>query len=400
MPKKRRTSKKNSTVTFLTLGLLVVLGIVFSLTGQDPGGLFATLTPTTSAAPATSTAPVVNVPTSANASGAWWEVYFTDPLNINDPNNWQASVAGRLVEKINAAQTSIHIASFEFDLTPVADALIAARQRGVDVRWVTDDENGLEADEDPGHGQFAMLQAAGIEVRSDERSALMHNKFWIFDRQTVWTGSTNITGSGVFKQNNNALVIHSPQLAEIYEAEFDEMWNGQFGPRSPSQLDTQAAVVNGSNMVVVFTSEDSALEDAIIPVVLGAQSSIRFLAFSFTDYPLAQAMIDRAAAGVSAAGVYEKFGSETDAAEMDTLLCGGVPVRQDGNSGFMHNKLIIIDDRIVITGSLNFSTNAEDNNDENVIIIDNPEIAQLYVQEFDRIWSLAIDPDPASIACS
>jgi phosphatidylserine/phosphatidylglycerophosphate/cardiolipin synthase-like enzyme len=282
----------------------------------------------------------------------------------------------------------------------VAEALIAARQRGVDVRWVTDDENGLEADEDPGHGQFAMLQAAGIEVRSDERSALMHNKFWIFDRQTVWTGSTNITGSGVFKQNNNALVIHSPQLAEIYEAEFDEMWNGQFGPRSPSQLDTQAAVVNGSNMVVVFTSEDSALEDAIIPVVLGAQSSIRFLAFSFTDYPLAQAMIDRAAAGVSAAGVYEKFGSETDAAEMDTLLCGGIPIRQDGNSGFMHNKLIIIDDRIVITGSLNFSTNAEDNNDENVIIIDNPEIAQLYVQEFDRIWSLAIDPDPASIACS
>ncbi len=400
MPKKRRTSKKNSTVTFLTLGLLVVLGLVFSLTGQDPGGLFATLTPTTDAAPATSTAPVVNVPTSANASGAWWEVYFTDPLNINDPGNWQASVVGRLVEKINAAQTSIHIASFEFDLTPVAEALIAARQRGVDVRWVTDDENGLEADEDPGHGQFALLQAAGIEVRSDERSALMHNKFWIFDRQTVWTGSTNITGSGVFKQNNNVLVIHSPQLAEIYEAEFDEMWNGQFGPRSPSQLDTQAAVVNGSNMVVVFTSEDSALEDAIIPVVMGAQSSIRFLAFSFTDYPLAQAMIDRAAAGVSAAGVYEKFGSETDAAEMDTLLCGGVPVRQDGNSGFMHNKLIIIDDRIVITGSLNFSTNAEDNNDENVIIIDNPEIAQLYVQEFDRIWSLGTDLDPASIACS
>lgn len=399
MPKKRRTSKTNSTVTLLTLGLLVVLGIVYSLTGRDPAEIFATLTPTTAQLPATATAPVVVAPTSANASGAWWEVYFTDPLNISDPGNWQASVAGRLIEKINAAQTSIHIASFEFDLTPVADALIAARQRGVDVRWVTDDEHGLEADEEPGHGQFALLQEAGIEVRSDERSALMHNKFWIFDRQTVWTGSTNITESGVFKQNNNALVIHSPKLAGIYEAEFDEMWNGQFGPRSPSQLDTQAAVVNGSNMVVVFTSEDSALEDAILPVVLGAQSSIRFLAFSFTDYPLAQAMIDRAAAGVSAAGVYEKFGSETDAAEMDTLLCAGVPVRQDGNSGFMHNKLIIIDDRIVITGSLNFSTNAEDNNDENVIIIDNPEIAQLYVQEFDRIWSLAVDPDPAKFAC-
>jgi phosphatidylserine/phosphatidylglycerophosphate/cardiolipin synthase-like enzyme len=62
----------------------------------------------------------------------------------------------------------------------------------------------------------------------------MHNKFWIFDRQIVWTGSTNITKSGIYTQNNNVLVIRSPELANIYEREFDEMWNGQFGARSPS----------------------------------------------------------------------------------------------------------------------------------------------------------------------
>lgn len=399
MPRKRRTTRANSSITLLTLVILVVLGGIYTLTGNDLGGIFPELTPTPAGLPATATSPVVSGPTAVNASGTWWEVYFTDPVNINDPNDWQSSVAGRLVEKINAAQTSIHIASFEFDLTPVAEALIAARQRGVDVRWVTDDEHGLEADEEPGHGQFAMLQEAGIEVRSDSRSALMHNKFWIFDRETVWTGSTNITLSGVFKQNNNVLVIQSPQLAAIYENEFEEMWNGQFGPRSPSQLEDQAAVVNGSNMVVIFTSEDSALEGAIIPVVLGAQTSIRFMAFSFTDYPLAQAMVDRAAQGVDVSGVYEKFGSETDAAEMDTLLCGNVPVRQDGNPGFMHNKVIVIDDRIVITGSLNFSSNAENNNDENVIIIDHPDIASLYIQEFERVWNMALDPDPARFTC-
>ncbi len=108
---------------------------------------------------------------------------------MKNPQEWQGSIEGRLIEKINAAQTSIHIASFEFDLTPVADALIAAKKRGVDVRWVTDDESGLGADEDPGRGQFAMLQQAGIEVRSDDRSALMHNKFWIFDGKILWTGS-------------------------------------------------------------------------------------------------------------------------------------------------------------------------------------------------------------------
>ena len=390
MPRRRRTvSKTNASLTlFLLIGLLI-LGIYFAATGRDPIGIFGT----------ESTTPVANVPTAVNASGTWWEVYFTDPVHVNDPSNWQSSVAGRLIEKINAAQSSIHIASFEFDLTPVAEALIAAKQRGVDVRWVTDDENGLEADSEPGHGQFEMLQNAGIEVRSDERSALMHNKFWIFDGQTVWTGSTNITESGVFKQDNNAIVIQSPQLAAIYENEFQEMWNGEFGPRSTSQLAQQSVVVNGSPIQVVFTSEDHAIAEAIIPVVNSATRSIRFLAFNYTDFPLAEAMIKRAQKGVNVAGVFEKVGSDTDAGELKTLSCAQVPVRQDGNGGFMHNKVIVVDERYVITGSLNFSTNAEESNDENVIIIDNPEIAKLYMQDFERVWALASDPEPGKLAC-
>src|SRR5690349_8248581 len=206
MPRRSaKSKKKSSSTTLLVLVILFILGIFYSLTGKDPGGVFGNGTST--AVIATQTSALTAFPTSANASGTWWEVYFTDPLHVNDPENWQSSIEGRLIEKINAAQTSIHIASFEFDLTPVAEALIAAKERGVDVRWVTDDESGLEADEEPGHGQFAMLQDAGIEVRSDTRSALMHNKFWIFDGQIVWTGSTNITENGIFDQDNNTVVI-------------------------------------------------------------------------------------------------------------------------------------------------------------------------------------------------
>ena len=396
MPRRRAKSRTNSSVTLFVLVILFVMGIYYALTGRDPGGVFGTGTQT--AIVPTQTL-VANAPTAANASGTWWEVYFTDPVNVNNPDDWQSSVAGRLIEKINAAQTSIHIASFEFDLTPVAEALIAAKQRGVDVRWVTDDENGLEADGDPGHGQFAMLQDAGIEVRSDTRSALMHNKFWIFDGQIVWTGSTNITENGVFKQDNNAIVVQSPELAVIYEREFQEMWDGQFGPRSPSTLDQQVVTVDGSRIVVIFTSEDPALENAIVPIVKSATQSIRFLTFSFTDFPLADAMSQRFKAGVDVAGVFEKVGSETEAAELRTLMCRSVPVKQDGNPGFLHHKVIVVDERIVITGSMNYSTNAEENNDENVIIIDNAEIARLYLQEFERVWNLAEDPEIETIAC-
>jgi phosphatidylserine/phosphatidylglycerophosphate/cardiolipin synthase-like enzyme len=397
MPRRSTKSKTNVSVTLLVLVGLFILGIYYSLTGRDPGGVFGTGTQT--ATIPTQTLTGANVPTSVNASGAWWEVYFTDPVNMDDPANWQGSIEGRLVEKINAAESSIHIASFEFDLTPVAEALIAAKQRGVDVRWVTDDEHGLEADAEPDHGQFAMLQEAGIEVRSDTRSALMHNKFWIFDGQTLWTGSTNITENGIFDQDNNTIVVQSPELAAIYEREFQEMWDGKFGPKSPSTLDEQVVTVNGSRIVVIFTSEDPALENAIVPIVKSATKSIRFLAFSFTDYPLADTMSQRFKAGVDVAGVFEKVGSETEAAELRTLMCRSVPVKQDGNSGFLHHKVIVVDERIVITGSLNFSTNAEESNDENVIIIDNAEIARLYLQEFERVWNLANDPEVETIAC-
>lgn len=391
MPTRRGISRKNASAGLLALVCVAVMGVYYLLTGKDPGGALGIGTETPTVAVPASPSPVFPAPSTAPPAD-WWQVYFTDPLTINDPANWQNSIEGRLIERINAAQTSIHIASFEFDLTPVAEALIAAKQRGVDVRWVTDNENGIEADEEPGRGQFAMLQKAGIEVHADDRAALMHNKFWIFDGQTVWTGSTNITENGVFKQDNNTIVIQSPQLATIYEREFEEMWAGQFGPKSPSQLNDQTLVLNGSQIVIVFTPEDPALENAIIPLVKSASKSVRFSAFSFTDYPLADAMSQRAQNGVDVSGVFEKVGSETDAAELKTLFCRNVPVRVDGNPSFMHNKVIVVDDHIVITGSLNFSTNAEESNDENVLIIDNADIARLYLQDFERVWNRATAP--------
>lgn len=415
MPKRQTVTKKQGGILAMLFTILIVLcGALFSLAGEDVVDMILTPTPSPdiSFPPAGITetpflpevvpsgTPVILEPASVPLAGGWWDVYFTDPVNLRDPNVVAGSVEEKLIRFIDSARASIHIASFEFDLTNVADALIAAKARGVDVRWVTDDEHGLGADDDLGHGQFAMLEAAGIEVRDDlGRTAFMHNKFWIFDRQVVWTGSTNITRNGVYDQNNNVIVIHSPELAEVYEREFDEMWNGQFGARSPSTLADQSLVVNGTQILVIFTSEDSALEKVIIPFVQGAQSSVYFMAFSFTDYPLADAMIQRRLRDLDVAGVFEAFGSTSEAAEMRTLFCGDVPVRQDGNGGFLHHKVIIVDERYVVTGSLNFSTRAETTNDENVIILDNPDIARLYVEEFERVWAQGKDPDPVAMAC-
>lgn len=376
--KKKGGGKLAGIITFICT---LILAVYFAVTGEDPGGLFtATPTPT----------PVIV----SDSGSDWWQVYFSDPVSLNDPNNLAGTIPEKLIELINDAQRSIHIAAFEFDLTPVAEALIAAHQRGVEVRWVTDDEFGLGADEDAGHGQFAMLRQAGIEVRDDGRSALMHNKFIIFDGRTVWTGSTNLTHNGSFRNNNNVLVIRSPRLAEMYEREFAEMWEDRrFGPRSPSTLDDQSTRLNGTPVQVIFAPEDKAI-DQLISLVANAQESIRFMAFSFTHAELGAAVRERMEAGVDVQGIFELRGSQTEFSQLRPLYCvNRLAMRQDGNPGTFHHKVIIIDNKTVITGSLNFSNSANNSNDENVLVVTNPAIATHYLQEFERRWVEAFDPN-------
>ena len=151
-------------------------------------------------------------------------------------------------------------------------------------------------------------------------------------------------------------------------------------------------------MQVLFSAEDNAVGN-LIALVKDARSSIRFLAFSFTDYPLAQAMIDRSKAGVDVKGVFETFGSNGTRSELRTFWCANIPARQDGNGSFLHDKVIVIDNSIVVTGSLNFSSSADEDNEENVVILDNPEIAVLYLQEFDKLWNQAQDVEAGTFTC-
>jgi phosphatidylserine/phosphatidylglycerophosphate/cardiolipin synthase-like enzyme len=55
----------------------------------------------------------------------------------------------------------------------------------------------------------------------------------------------------------------------------------------------------------------------------------------------------------------------------------------------MHHKVIVIDDETVITGSFNFSASADKSNDENVVILRNPDIARRFADEFQRVYGAA-----------
>lgn len=321
------------------------------------------------------------------AQDRFWQVYFTAPTGSRDEADYIGGVDNPLAQAILSARGTIDIAAFEFNNPLLTQALLAAHQRGVRVRMVTDDEFGIE-DEDSTVGQ---LISAGIPVVNDGRSALMHNKFIIIDSTTVWTGSLNFTVNGVYRNNNNLLAMRSRRTVDSYQAEFDEMFvNGEFGPRS-----TGGNGVNfnqdGTPVQVIFAPEDD-----IVRTILGyldnADSSIRFMAFSFTLDELGESLQRKAAEGVAVQGIFETSGSLTRFSEMTALFCLGLPVRQDGNPFVLHHKVFIVNDDTVLTGSFNFSSNATNSNDENMIIVQDRGLAAQYVQEFERRWAEASTP--------
>jgi phosphatidylserine/phosphatidylglycerophosphate/cardiolipin synthase-like enzyme len=332
---------------------------------------------------------------SETVSGDWIRVYFTSPRYPDDDAYHSGGLDEELASVIEQAEVSVDLIAYDLDLARVADALIAAHRDGVRVRVVIESDN---ADEEA----VADLRGAGISLVEDERSSgLMHNKFAVIDGQWVWTGSWNMTENGTYRNNNNVVLIGSTALAENYTAEFEEMFAGQFGPTSPDDTPNPRVVITvevgeGQKRQVKvenhFAPEDEVAAQ-IIEEIENAQSRIRFMAFTFTSAEIADAMLERARAGVAVQGVIESRNAGRDYSQYNRLRATAHDVLPDGNPYIMHHKVIIIDDATVILGSYNFTASAEDANDENTLIIHDPEVAALFVAEFGRVYEQARNAD-------
>ena len=310
-------------------------------------------------------------------------VFFTDPQYPDNPADHQGGLDELLAADIARAQSTVDVAAYDFDLQSVADALVEAHEYGVLVRLVTDSDNAEEP-------VVRQLKSAGIVVVEDEREAIMHNKFVVIDERIVWTGSWNLTESGTYRNNNNAVRIVSDLLAENYTAEFEEMFDDrEFGPASPANTPHRQVIIGdeGIRIESFFAPEDQVAEK-LLALVKEAEQSIRFMAFSFTDDSLGQAMMNQDAAGLTVQGVFEERGADLEYSEFGRMYRAEprMDVRLDGNTYMMHHKVIILDDETVVLGSFNFSRSADETNDENVLFIHDKDIASLFRTEFKRIY--------------
>jgi phosphatidylserine/phosphatidylglycerophosphate/cardiolipin synthase-like enzyme len=313
-------------------------------------------------------------------------VYFTQP---GQPPH-DGDIAHAAVKYIDATERTLDVCAFELDNQIITEAIVRAVRRGVKVRFVTETDY-------LGESGVTALKNAGVTVVDDQRDgALMHNKFMVFDRKAVWTGSMNLTENCAYRNDNNGVYIEDAKLAENYTTKFTWMFEQRkFGglpnksDRIPNPLITLS---NGTQVENYFSTHDRPASH-VIDTLKMAKKSIHFMAFSFTQEGIYQAMMERNAAGAEVAGVFEKTQTASGHSAYFKMHDARLPVYLDANPRNMHHKVIIIDGEIVIFGSFNFSESADKSNDENLLIIYNRAVAAKFEEEFQRVYKLAKEAD-------
>ncbi|MEO8357057.1 MAG: phospholipase D-like domain-containing protein [Chloroflexota bacterium] len=361
--------------------LLLTIGLLLSACGN----IIPTPTPeidTTPISPGETKLTPIDLQAGYGVRGSWFELYFTDPASPISPQG-TGGVDGPLVEALDAARLSIDIAAYSLSLNSVRNALIHAHQRGVTVRMVM--ESGNMDRSDP-----QRLIEAGIPIVGDNRPGLMHDKFIIIDRSEVWLGSMNYTDSGTYEDNNHMFRIRSTKMAENYIKEFEEMFNDdKFGPDAVAQTPHPTLIIDEIRVDTYFSPDDRVLR-ALVPLLNAAEESIYFLAFSFTSNDLGDIVRAKADAGLTIRGVMDDEQIRSNqGTEFDPFRQAGLEVLIDGIDGQMHHKVFIVDEKIVVLGSYNFSQAAEERNDENLLIVYDPDIAEQFVKEFRRVSAQA-----------
>lgn len=145
---------------------------------------------------------------------------------------------------------------------------------------------------------------------------------------------------------------------------------------------------SNSNYDVCFTPGGECT-NLIVNNIKKSKSTIRIQAYSFTSAPIAQALVDAKKRGVDVKVILDKSQFSASYSSSKFLLNNNIPVWNDERVTIAHNKVIIIDNKTVITGSFNFTKSAQERNAENVIVITDSGLAKKYNENWNKRMALS-----------
>lgn len=149
-----------------------------------------------------------------------------------------------------------------------------------------------------------------------------------------------------------------------------------------------------ANVLFVCFSPAGDCGSLVARLVMSANSTVYVMVYLITLDELADALISASKRGVLVRVVVERDNIDLRGSDVKRLARAGVPVRADTNTGLMHHKVAVIDERLVVTGSMNWSLSGSERNNENVLVLESRLLAKLYIEEFTRVWDSSTPVTP------
>jgi len=359
----------------------------------------------------------VAVDTGAGSPASSIDVEF-----LTDGGQPASLTADRLIAFVAGAKASLDIAVYDAHFDDhtgerLINALNDAEERGVRVRAVYNDAHRRPGVMPPAPGPPSLLQRLAQAVPSGAISGipdLMHHKFVIRDRETVWTGSTNWTSDAWTRMENMIVIVASADLSAAYEQDFDQLWTGRRVEHTGTFDDQPATLTGGARVRALFSPGRGRKMSQLIATRIGqARNRIRICSPVLTSSPilatLAEVLDDgQCDAVVTVDGpqmsqalqqwsvdgraawkgpLYEKVvASGKLAAKAST------PYSPGSLHDYMHAKVVVCDDW-VLTGSYNCSHSGE-MNAENLLEILDPVVADRCAEFCEQVHA-RYSPPPA-----
>ncbi|MFN5793205.1 MAG: phospholipase D-like domain-containing protein [Bacteroidota bacterium] len=375
----------------------------FQLTGLEPGKIYYCQAFSV-AENDTAFAPIKPYGTKSLSSGNI-KVYFNASVNNNYATAQNAiqlfqAIDDTLIAYIDRAEESLDLTIYDFDNTNISNistAINAAQERGVKVRFISD--GSLEAT------NFAVSEllptVPKILSPTGTGYTIMHNKFVVIDanhsnpnKPIVWTGATNWTDRQINRDPNNVIIVQDQTLARNYKLEFDEMWgdtgvvanltNSRFGQYKTDNTPHEFNI-NGKRVQCFFSPSDG-VNSKLIETINSTTSELYFASMLITRVDIADAL-NNVAINRTCLGIVDNPSTTTMYNYLLSGMGAGNLVTNIDASEYMHHKYLTVEQSnipqsILWTGSHNWSSNANNRNDENTLILYGTEFANVYFQEF------------------
>ncbi len=261
---------------------------------------------------------------------------------------------------ISQAQVSLDICVYSITDRQIIDELSKKANQGVQIRICTDNAYPLIL--------------PGVKIVYDSQG-LMHNKYMIADSERVWFGSTNLTPTSLEDHENNVLISRDYTLIEAFQQNFEQCFSGLF-------KDSRRPL--GKKMIRFSPEEDCF--DFLLNELSRAEKSVYIAMYAFSDNRIAHYLKILSSKGVQISILVDKDWNMSsiysDIDDMARYAC----VRLDTCDDLLHEKFVVIDEKVVMTGSYNYTASAQTRNDEFIYKTTDKSVVQQFTQHFLNLW--------------